>query len=173
MREVNKFCIATFCITLILVAISYVNSKGSVHADILENPSKIFNSDVPIIDNQYIVANSPISKNFFISSIANSSYTLSITSNTSYIKTGDTITAFSKLSSQHVGDFTIAVKGDIDGNGEINSNDVAMLYQHYRNRTQLNRAAQIAGDVTNNGSIDLGDIAKIYQYTKGTIGGLN
>ena len=179
MREVNKankIYLILFCVPLILFAISFINSSSNATSDkqaLSTNPHDIFKQDLTIVEDQYVVLNTPTSKNSFLtSSLSSNAYSSVINTDTARVKTGDIVSVYSTASSEHLGDFTISVKGDLNGDGEVNLNDVAKVYQYYKNRISLSRAAQIAGDVTNTGSISLGDVAKIYQFSKGKIGGL-
>ena len=176
MREVNKFFFIVFGISAVILSVALANDESFIHADseVSTDPSKMFSSNFPVVDGQYIRLDGPTSKTSFLNSaLTSNSYVPAINTNTARLKTGDTVSVYSTISNQHIGDYTISIKGDLNGDGEVNANDVAKIYQYYKNRISLSRAAQIAGDVTDSGGIGLGDLAKMYQYTKGKIGGLN
>lgn len=62
--------------------------------------------------------------------------------------------------------YTIAVLGDLTGDGEIKINDVAKLYRFIKNKDQLNDIEKKAADVTIDGEIKINDVAKLYRFIK-------
>lgn len=172
MKEVNKFFVGTFFLILLLTLFSFSSSftKAFSKEKASVSPSEIFKPAYQIIDDQYVKISGPTSKtNFLNSSLSSTLYKSSLNSNTARIKTDDNISVYYSPNNQFLGTFTLSVKGDLNNDGEIDMNDVTKIYQYYKQRIVLGRAAQIAGDINDDGSISISDIAKIYQYSKGKV----
>ncbi len=59
-------------------------------------------------------------------------------------------------------EFTLVVRGDIDGNGKIGPTDLAKLKLHYIEKTPLTEEIELkAADVDGNGSITLTDLSQM------------
>ncbi|NLA33841.1 MAG: hypothetical protein GX861_03165, partial [Tenericutes bacterium] len=88
-------------------------------------------------------------------------------SDTSNLKTGDKLRITFSDNSYY--DYTVSVKGDVVGSGEINIASVAKLYQYLKGVITMDEAYVEAGDLVGPDGIEINDIAKLYQYIKGTI----
>jgi len=66
-------------------------------------------------------------------------------------------------------EYTIVVNGDINGDAQINLNDVTRLYHYYKNIEKMDDVFVKSGDVAKNDKINLNDITKLYHYYKGII----
>ena len=60
--------------------------------------------------------------------------------------------------------YTIIVKGDLTGDGQVKINDVTKLYKKILNKNNLNIYEEQAADVTNDGQLKINDITKMYKY---------
>ena len=65
-------------------------------------------------------------------------------------------------------DVKIHLIGDIDGNGKVNTGDVAKLNAHLRGTNVLTDEYQLMCANVNGGSLNMGDTAALYGHIKGT-----
>ena len=65
-------------------------------------------------------------------------------------------------------DVKIHLIGDIDGNGKVNTGDVAKLNAHLKGTNKLTDEYQILCANVNGGSLNMGDTAALYGHIKGT-----
>lgn len=72
-------------------------------------------------------------------------------------------------------EYKVIVFGDVTGDGEIRSNDVAKVYRFIRGRISSDVFDDLcvsAGEVTGDGEIRSNDVAKIYRFIRGRISSL-
>lgn len=84
----------------------------------------------------------------------------------SKVKTGDTIQI--KIS-KNTYKYKVSVLGDVNGDGIINTGDVALLYRNLKGKTTLENYQIFAGDILNDGIIKINDVARLFRYYKGKI----
>lgn len=84
----------------------------------------------------------------------------------SYIYTGS-ITKIYKGDTL-VDEYVNIVRGDVNGDGKINSADLMKIVKHLVGTSPLNEMLQIAADCTFDGNINSADLMKIVKYLKGT-----
>lgn len=79
--------------------------------------------------------------------------------------------------SNMIDQYTVILKGDVDGNGRVTVDDATALFNHYKGMSTIEKDTYlIAGDVKANTSsssqvvISLADVAKLYQYVNDKIG---
>ena len=65
-------------------------------------------------------------------------------------------------------DVKIHLNGDIDGNGKINSGDVAKLNAHLKGTNLLTDEYMLLCANVNGGKLNMGDTATLYAHVKGT-----
>ena len=66
--------------------------------------------------------------------------------------------------------FTKIIKGDVNFDGQINMQDVLLIYQTFRHKVLLDPDSEyIAANVNSDGSIDMVDVLMTYQYFRGMI----
>ena len=65
-------------------------------------------------------------------------------------------------------DVKIHLIGDIDGNGKVNTGDVAKLNAHLKGSNKLTDEYQLLCANVNGGSLNMGDTASLYSHIKGT-----
>lgn len=63
--------------------------------------------------------------------------------------------------------FTVVVKGDINGDGEITITDLVKAKRHLAGLENYTGVYQIAGDVSNTGAISITDVVKICRHIAG------
>lgn len=68
--------------------------------------------------------------------------------------------------------YTISVLGDIDEDGKITVNDVALIYRHIKEKEILDEIHIASADIYNKGSVDIGAVSGVYRYVKGRISDL-
>lgn len=100
---------------------------------------------------------------------------MSLSYNEQPVSSSDIVRTGSKIkintgSSQLV--YTISVLGDIDEDGKITVNDVALIYRHIKERETLDEVHIASADIYNKGSIDIGAVSGVYRYVKGRISDL-
>lgn len=61
------------------------------------------------------------------------------------------------------------VLGDVNGDGDIDSDDLALLQDYITNHKPLTKQQFKAGDINKDGNIDLADTLKLSQYINGLI----
>ena len=59
--------------------------------------------------------------------------------------------------------------GDVNGDGNINSIDAAMVYAYHNGKVTLTEDQLARADVTKDGNVNSVDAAKIYAYHNGKI----
>lgn len=64
--------------------------------------------------------------------------------------------------------YTIILKGDITGDGTVNSADLLKIVKHLKGSSILNSGQKSASDCTNDNVINSADLLKIVKYLKGT-----
>ena len=74
---------------------------------------------------------------------------------------------------EYIEEYTIMVKGDVTGTGEVSISDVARLYQFYKKKVPMDEIYALAGDIDGDGTVQVNDIAKLYQFYKHKIDSLN
>ena len=68
---------------------------------------------------------------------------------------------------------TNAKGGDLNQDGNINVYDVAMLFQHVRNKKRITDAYSLkAADIRKVNDIRVYDVSKLFQFVRGKIGSL-
>ncbi len=64
--------------------------------------------------------------------------------------------------------YTIIIRGDLTGEGNIKSNDKNSLYGYLLGSDSLTNTELLAADVTNNGTVDVKDLLALTKYLDGT-----
>lgn len=82
---------------------------------------------------------------------------------TDIVKTGQILTVGNELS------YTLVVKGDVNGDGRADIQDLLVINKHRLNKNQLTGAYLKAGDVNKDGSVDIKDILQVNKYRLGKI----
>ena len=67
-----------------------------------------------------------------------------------------------------IAEFTIIVRGDVNGDGIINSADLLKIVKHLKDTSKLTGASKIAADCNKSNDINSADLLKIVKYLKGT-----
>ena len=101
---------------------------------------------------------------YSIVDVAAGTYTLKV-SQLNHVAREYTITVASENVAQ---DVKIHLIGDIDGNGKINTGDVAKLNAHLKGTNKLADEYMILCANVNGGSLNMGDTASLYSHIKGT-----
>ena len=95
--------------------------------------------------------------------VATGTYTLKV-SKGNHVAREYTITVEADLTQ----DVKIHLIGDIDGNGKINTGDVAKLNAHLKGSNKLTDEYMLLCANVNGGSLNMGDTASLYSHIKGT-----
>ncbi|MBE6648885.1 MAG: starch-binding protein [Ruminococcaceae bacterium] len=61
----------------------------------------------------------------------------------------------------------VMIKGDVDGNGEVDSTDYLKIKQHFLGTYTVNGVYELASDIDNNGKIDTTDYIRIKSHFLG------
>ena len=101
---------------------------------------------------------------YSIVDVAAGTYTLKV-SQANHVAREYTITVEAENLTQ---DVKIHLIGDIDGNGKVNTGDVAKLNAHLKGTNKLTDEYQIKCANVNGGSLNMGDTAALYGHIKGT-----
>ena len=85
--------------------------------------------------------------------------------------TGNTTTIGTdyKLKTNNNNVYNIIIKGDVTGDGTINSADLLKIVKYLKGTTQLTDNQKTASDCTNDSTINSADLLKIVKYLKGTV----
>ena len=92
-----------------------------------------------------------------------------ITEKNTKISTGMKIVISTKKENQ---EYTIAVNGDTNGDGESNLKDILAINKHRLNKTILQNEYFLAGDINKDNTVDLKDILQINKFRLGKISNL-
>lgn len=74
-----------------------------------------------------------------------------------------------KVSAKIINEMQTGIKGDINGDGEVDSRDCAMLTRHLLNITELSEKVHFNADVTGDGVIDSRDYSLMIRFILGVI----
>ena len=61
------------------------------------------------------------------------------------------------------------MKGDIDGDSDVDANDVAMLFYHVAGESLLSGDELDNADINGDGAINIRDALRVFQYVNGEI----
>ena len=126
--------------------------------EINENGRKYIENIQPKTTLEAFVAGDKIKTNGAIEVIKNGE---KITNSETKISTGMTL----KISLNDVTiEYTIVVKGDVNGDGDSDISDIMQVNKHRLKKTQLTNEKFLAGDVNKNDIIDINDLMKINKY---------
>lgn len=93
-------------------------------------------------------------------------YTLSINlGNKKYIYTGSKVKIY--LNNEEIESYTNVVKGDMNGDGEVNSGDLLKIRQHLIGSNELKDIYFTAGDINNDSVLNSGDLLRVRQHLIG------
>ena len=84
--------------------------------------------------------------------------------NKTYISTGQTITINTALETQT---FTLSVKGDTSGDGEVTILDLLEVQKHIKKAATLKNAALLSADTSGDNNVTILDLLEIVQHIKG------
>ena len=101
---------------------------------------------------------------YAIENVAAGTYTLKV-SKANHVAREYTVTVDAEDLTQ---DVKVHLIGDIDGNGKINTGDVAKLNAHLKGSNKLTDEYQLLCANVNGGSLNMGDTAALYSHVKGT-----
>ena len=101
---------------------------------------------------------------YTMEAIAEGTYTLKVSQN-NHVTREYTVTVAAEDLTQ---DVKIHLLGDIDGNGKINTGDVAKLNAHTKGSNKITDEYQLLCANVNGGSLNMGDTAALYSHVKGT-----
>ena len=73
----------------------------------------------------------------------------------------------------HVASVDSFLLGDVNFDGLVNMQDVLIIYQYFRAKTQFSPEQRDAADINRNGAVDMQDVLRVYQYFRGKITTLN
>ncbi len=93
------------------------------------------------------------------------SNTVTVTSSSSLIATGSTITI---KNSEETKTYTVVIKGDTSGDGKINALDLLQVQKSILGSYSLKEANKLAGDTSNDGKINALDLLQIQKNILGT-----
>ena len=88
------------------------------------------------------------------------------------IKQEDKVTTGCKIQLQVNGktvEYLLAVKGDVDGDGKADINDLFKINKHRLNKVKLQNEYLKAGDIDGDGIVGVNDIFKLNKYRLGKI----
>ena len=91
------------------------------------------------------------------------SYTLEIVKSKEHIGTNTTIKIYKNKDILYK-EFTVIVKGDVTGDGQITLADLSRFYNYYQKNITMNKYYELAADVNESGNFSLADLSKFYNY---------
>ena len=80
------------------------------------------------------------------------------------VGTGNTIKIYQN--GQYVTEYTVSVKGDINGDGDISVSDISMIYKNLKRKNEFSSAQSIASDVNGDEGVSVSDISVLYKVLK-------
>ena len=102
---------------------------------------------------------------YAFTNVAKGNYIVAVYKNDSLIKLVPNIAA---LTNVNVPDIDQWLKGDVNGNGEVNANDLQRLYTHLNGTNSLTGDALEVADVNGNGEVNANDLQRLYTHLNGT-----
>lgn len=63
-------------------------------------------------------------------------------------------------------EYTVSVKGDINGDGDISVSDISMIYKNLKRKNEFSSAQSIASDVNGDEGVSVSDISVLYKVLK-------
>jgi len=142
-------------------------NKSLLILSTVENSGCVINDDIGFI---YGIE-SGTTKNQFESKYINLSSTAKIiyTPNTETLGTDIVIEVVDSITNEVFESYILAIRGDINGDGQIRVIDALMALQNASGLISLNEVKSFAGDVNNSGSLNVIDALQILQYASGLI----
>ena len=119
---------------------------------------------VALLSGEEMIATVTATGTYSIENVMAGTYTLKI-SQENHVTRTYTITVEAEAVTQ---DVKIHLIGDIDGNGKVNTGDVAKLNGHLKGSNKLTDEYQLLCANINGGSLNMGDTAALYGHIKGT-----
>ena len=135
-----------------------VTLSGSVTAGIEGDAT------IELLENGEVITTVTASGTYTIENLQAGTYTLKV-SKVNHVTREYTVTVQDEAVTQNV---KIHLLGDIDGNGKVNTGDVAKLNAHLKGSNKLTDQYQLLCANVNGGSLNMGDTATLYAHTKGT-----
>ena len=129
------------------------------------NKSKIESNNILIL----IDKNKTYTYNDLINSITinNTNITITDSTNKTIIQNTATIGTDFKIKTNNT-TYNIIIKGDVTGDGTVNSADLLKIVKYLKGTVTLNNSQTKASDCTNDNTINSADLLKIVKYLKGT-----
>ena len=122
-------------------------------------------------DKNYIILKKETTKEELLSKIQGNNCRVEIKNADNTEKTKERVSTGDIITSPELSDvqYTIIVKGDVDGNGNIDIMDMFQINKHRLEKAELNTIQLLAGDVNKDQKVDINDIFRINKYRRGTI----
>ena len=119
---------------------------------------------VELLKDGEVITTVTVSGTYAIENLMAGTYTLKV-SKANHITREYTVTVEDEAVTQ---DIKIHLIGDIDGNGKVNTGDVAKLNAHLKGTNKITDEYQLLCANVNGGSLNMGDTAALYGHIKGT-----
>lgn len=150
--------------------IVYYDDLSSEHEftyyDLLSSKNYTINENYIIVS---LKKDKSLTKNSFVSNIDfNSSSYRVLTSNEDEVSSSTSLIGTGMLLEIEEKQFTIVVKGDVSGDGQILSNDALLIKRHLVYLKRLNEAQEIAADVSNDNDVLSNDALLITKFLVGS-----
>ncbi len=143
-------------------AFAYVKGEGVEIEAAISMEISLVNSSDYIIDREngyvYITSDKTTQAEFF----KNFNGTLTLSTSSTYVGTGAVVSLLdgdTKLDS-----LTVILKGDINGNGQLDTTDYSFIKRAFTGQTTLNAVRSLAADVNGNGRLDTNDYLAVKKH---------
>ena len=121
-------------------------------------------TSIELLKDGEVITTVTVSGTYAIENLMAGTYTLKV-SKANHITREYTVTVEDEAVTQ---DVKIHLIGDIDGNGKVNTGDVAKLNAHLKGTNKITDEYQLLCANVNGGSLNMGDTAALYGHIKGT-----
>ena len=153
------------------ITVSYQGKITSFNVDVKELSIETTTYE---IDSKYINKVMPKTTVIeFLKNIDVNTIDIKIINNDSELESTDLIATGCKIILNNKIYYTLIVSGDVDGNGEVNFNDILQINKHRLNKIKLQDDYIKASDINSDGKVDFNDILQINKYRLGKTNILN
>lgn len=151
------------------ITVTYEDKSVNFYVEVKEEPSKpveiIVESEKYKIEKEIIKNIQPKTQLLeFKRNIKTNSKTIKVLKDTNEITNTEKLATGMKMLLDNNIYYKIIVKGDCNGDGQANLQDILLINKHRLNKTQLKNEYLTAGDTDEDGKVEIKDILKLNKY---------
>ena len=145
-----------------IIANTFMNGSITISGETESIPAKAK------IQNDYILAIPKLAISDLANEIGITAYKATDNKNNSISSNQTVATGYTLVNDANNKKYTIAVLGDVNGDGEIKASDYMKIKNHIMGSANLDNIEQIAADANNDGEVKASDYMKIKNYIMNT-----